>query len=146
STWACRLRVAIIIEPFIEVEPRRAHHIVLAGAPEIATYFSPPATDVKRPIFTKLVDDRPPGGTQGFAKFLVNRPHFLPTSVNNACATPVVHYEIHAPARKGLCVLSFVTMAADILVTGERPGSSIDAELQALRMQVVPQCLHVGKF
>ena len=61
-------------------------------------------------------------------------------------AAEVVFEIVEAPVRIGLGVLRFVTQAACVLGTSLRTGPGVDANLEALGVNVVGQRLHVGEF
>src|SRR6185437_9400901 len=96
-------------------------------------------------ILAEAENDGPPRLAQCFSHPLINRAQ-LRAWPDVQGGTPVVLEIVDSPFRPGACIDRLVPIAA--LEPGAAPGSGarVDPELQAPRMQVIRQRLHVGEL
>src|ERR1019366_4083855 len=90
-------------------------------------------------------DDVAAGRAQGQRHLLI-RGSVLSALVDLVAAAPVVFQVVDAPLGPSLGILCFVPVAGFISGAGPGTGSGIDAELEALGVDIVGQGFHVGEF
>src|SRR5262249_9577097 len=96
-------------------------------------------------ILAQAEHDGPAGRLQRVAHFFVNRLH-VGGLVDFVGAAPVVLQIVDTPGAPGLRVLLFVLVAALVIGTGFGAGGRVDADLEALAVDIIGQRFHVGKL
>ena len=132
----------------VEAEARHGPPVVAdiaRGAPEIAARGRAPFADVLPSVLAQAENHRPLRGAQREPHLLIRR-FQLVGMVDLRRAAPIVFQVIDAPRRPRLRVLLFMPVAGKITGAGAGTGAGINPELEALRVDVIGQRLHVGKF
>jgi len=130
---------------------------VVGGSPHLRSDLRAPLPGFSDAVLAEAVEDRPVGGFESVAHLAVGVDHHLEGGIGVAvvfCSelahrilhgAEVVLEEVDAPAGVHLSVLNFVAEAAFVASTGLWSGRGVDAELEALGVDVVAERLHVGE-
>jgi len=112
---------------------------VAGGAPEVADVGGP-FPGLGAAPFADAQDHRASGCVDAVSDALVGV-----LRVGGAGAAPIVFEVVDAPGRKGAGILELVAPAAGIAAAGERAGARVDAELEAVGMEVIGEGFHAAR-